>query len=80
VSAAEQLADLEQWSGHGADRETYLRLRREQSARLDDAARAIAALRRAVRGADAEGIGRVRDDVARLTGSGLAVIDEEVVH
>jgi len=72
VSAAEQLADLEQWSGHGADRETYVRLRREHSARLDDAARAVSALRRAVRGADAEGIGRVRDDVARLTGNALA--------
>jgi len=69
VSAAEQLADLEQWSGHGADRATLLTLRRDHSARLDAAARAVSALRRAVRGADAEGIGQVRDDVARLTGS-----------
>jgi len=71
VSAAEQLADLEQWSGHGADREAVLTQRRAHSARLDDAARAVAALRRAVRGADADGIGRVREDVTRLTGSFL---------
>jgi hypothetical protein len=68
VDAAEQLADLEQWSGHGADREAVARRRREQSARLDQAVRAVAGLRRAVRGADAEGIGRIRDDVGRLTG------------
>jgi hypothetical protein len=71
VSAAEQLADLEQWSGHGADRDELARRRREQSARLDDAVRSVARLRRAVRGADAEGIGRIRDDVGRLTGARL---------
>jgi hypothetical protein len=68
VAAAEQLADLEQWSGHGADREELALRRREHSTRLDDAVRAVARLRRAVRGADAEGIGRIRDDVGRLTG------------
>jgi hypothetical protein len=69
VAAAEQLADLEQWSGHGADREEVARRRREHSTHLDDAVRAVARLRRAVRGADAEGIGRIRDDVGRMTGS-----------
>jgi len=72
VAAAEQLADLEQWSGHGdGDREDLARRRRAESARLDDAVRAVARLRRAVRGADAEGIGRIRDDVGRLTGGVL---------
>jgi hypothetical protein len=71
VSAAEQLADLERWSGHDADWDEQAGRRRDRSARLDEAARAVAALRRAVRGADADGIGRIRDDVTRLTGSQL---------
>jgi hypothetical protein len=79
VSAAEQLADLEQWSGHGGDRDELARRRREQSARLDDTVRAVAQLRRAVRGADAEGIGRIRDDVGRLTGRPLRA-DAAAVH
>jgi serine/threonine-protein kinase len=79
VAAAEQLADLDQWSGHGADREDLARRRREESARLDDAVRAVARLRRAVRGADAEGIGRIRDDVGRLTG-GLLRPDAATAH
>ena len=79
VAAAEQLADLEQWSGHGADRDELARRRREHSTRLDDSVRAVAQLRRAVRGADAEGIGRIRDDVGRLTG-GLLRPDAAPAH
>jgi hypothetical protein len=71
VAAAEQLASLDRHGGGEADREHRAVRRRDLSAQLDQAARAIGNLRRAVRGADAEGVEQLRSDVSRLTGGVL---------
>lgn len=71
VAAAERLASLDRDGGSGVDREERAARRRELSGQLDRAARAMEALRRAVRGADAEGVERLRADVGRLTGGAL---------
>jgi len=72
AAAAEQLTSLDGDNGGSLDRDGRAARRRDLSARLDQAARAIGALRRAVRGADAEGVERLRADVGRLT-SGVLV-------